>query len=45
MKLARITIIAAVLASTLGGCIVRTRPCHNECWWSHGRRVCERRCY
>jgi hypothetical protein len=46
MKLARIAIIAAVLASTLGGCIVPVRPapCHRECWWSHGHRVCERRC-
>jgi hypothetical protein len=45
MKFTRISIIAAVLAATISGCIIRTPPCHHECWWSHGQRVCERRCY
>lgn len=53
MKVLRITLLATVLASALGGCIVRPvpvrtavrAPCHSECWWSHGHRVCERRCY
>jgi hypothetical protein len=53
MKILRITLLAGVLASALGGCIVRPAPvrttvvrapCHTECWWSHGHRVCERRC-
>jgi hypothetical protein len=45
MKLTRIILVAAVLSGTLAGCIIRTPPCHNNCWWSHGQRVCERRCY
>jgi len=45
MKITRIFVIAAVLAGTLAGCIVRTAPCHTDCWWSHGQRFCERRCY
>jgi hypothetical protein len=45
MKLIRIAAVAAVLAGTVSGCIIRTPPCHHDCWWSHGRRICERRCY
>jgi entry exclusion lipoprotein TrbK len=39
-------IITALLASLLTGCFVETRPrpCHTDCWWEHGRRICERRC-
>ena len=37
-------LIAALSIGTLAGCIVRTAPCHTECWWDHGRKVCERRC-
>jgi hypothetical protein len=44
MKVTRLSIIAALLAATITGCIVRTAPCHHECWWSHGHRICERRC-
>jgi hypothetical protein len=41
----RMIVVAALLASTAAGCIVRTaRPCRTECWWSHGQRVCEKRC-
>ena len=45
MKTTRLIAVAALLAATLTGCIIRTRPCRNECWWSHGRQICERRCY
>jgi hypothetical protein len=45
MKFTRLVLVAAVLAGTLGGCIIRTPPCHNDCWWDHGHRVCARRCY
>lgn len=41
----RLLVVTALLTSTLAGCIVhRARPCRTECWWSHGRRVCEKRC-
>jgi len=36
--------LLAVVASMLGSCVVRSRPCHTECWWDHGRKICERRC-
>jgi hypothetical protein len=40
----RMLVVAALLAST-ASCIVHTaRPCRTECWWSHGRKVCEKRC-
>jgi hypothetical protein len=46
MNKTRIFVVAALLAATITGCIVRTsRPCRTECWWDHGQRVCERRCY
>jgi hypothetical protein len=46
MTKTRLIAVAALLAATLTGCIIRTaRPCRTECWWSHGRQVCERRCY
>jgi hypothetical protein len=47
MNKSRLIVVAALLAATLTGCIIhtRTRPCRNECWWSHGRQICERRCY
>jgi hypothetical protein len=47
MKVTRLSIIAAVLAATVTGCIVHTAPapCYHDCWWSHGHRVCARRCY
>jgi hypothetical protein len=46
MKTTRLIAVAALLAATLTGCIIRTaRPCRTECWWSHGRQICERRCY
>jgi hypothetical protein len=40
-------IAAAVLLVSLGtGCFVETRhrPCRTDCWWDHGRRICEKRC-
>ena len=41
----RLFVVAALLASSVTGCIVRTaRPCRTECYWSHGHRVCEKRC-
>jgi hypothetical protein len=45
-KTTRLITVAALLAAALTGCIIRTaRPCRTECWWSHGRQICERRCY
>lgn len=45
MKITRFTVVAALIAGTLAGCIIRTpAPCRTECWWHHGQRVCERRC-
>jgi hypothetical protein len=45
MKKLRWIAALAVLAGTLSSCIVHTGPrCHTDCWWDHGRRVCERRC-
>jgi hypothetical protein len=45
MTKTRLFAAAILLAATVSGCIVRTRrPCHTECWWDHGRRVCEKRC-
>jgi hypothetical protein len=44
MSKIRLLVVAALLAST-ASCVVReARPCRTECWWSHGRRVCEKRC-
>jgi hypothetical protein len=38
-------LVLAVLAGIAAGCIVRTgRPCRTDCWWEHGRKVCDRRC-
>ncbi len=45
MKITRFTVVAALIAGTLAGCIIRTPPCRTECWWHHGQRFCERRCY
>jgi hypothetical protein len=45
MKVTRLSIIAALLAATVTGCIVHTAPCYHDCGWSHGHRVCARRCY
>ena len=45
--MSKLKIFAAItlLAGTIAGCVVRTgRPCHTDCWWDHGRRLCERRC-
>ena len=44
-RIALAAVITATIAALLGGCAVRTPPCHTECWWSHGRQLCERRCY
>jgi len=45
MKKLHLVVVAALLAATAAGCIVRTaRPCRTECWWEHGQRVCARRC-
>ncbi len=46
MKTRRMIIAGALFAAaaTLAGCFWYGRPCHNECWWDHGRRLCERRC-
>jgi predicted small secreted protein len=33
MKKTRLVVVAALLAATVTGCIIRTaRPCRNECW-------------
>ena len=38
-------VAGTLIAGFISGCIVHTRrACHDECWWDHGRRVCERRC-
>jgi hypothetical protein len=44
MKVSRLSIIAALLAATLTGCIGHTAPCYRDCWWSHGHRICAHRC-
>jgi hypothetical protein len=45
MKNFRLVVVLALLAGSLSSCIVHTRPaCRTDCWWDHGRRVCERRC-
>lgn len=45
MSKIRLVAVAALLAATLTGCLVRAAaPCHTDCWWSHGHRVCARRC-
>ena len=44
MSKTKIAVVVALVASTLTGCFFYSRPCHTECWWDHGRRVCERRC-
>jgi hypothetical protein len=45
MNKTRLFVVTALLAATISGCIVRTaRPCRTECWWDHGRKICERRC-
>jgi len=46
MSKARLFIVAALIATFGTSCFVETRPrpCHTDCWWDHGRRVCEKRC-
>jgi len=45
MKNLKLLAALAVLAGILSSCVVRTAPvCRTDCWWDHGRRVCERRC-
>jgi hypothetical protein len=45
MTKTRVFVVATLLAATLSGCWFRAaRPCRTECWWDHGRRVCEKRC-
>ena len=44
MKKKRLIVVAALLVSTLAGCFVASRPCRTECFWDHGRRICEKRC-
>jgi hypothetical protein len=45
MSKTKMFVAIALLAGTIAGCIVRTgRPCRTDCWWDHGRRLCERRC-
>ncbi len=44
MKNIKILVVAALVASSLASCFVE-RPCRTECFWDHGRRVCERRCH
>jgi hypothetical protein len=36
----------AALIGLCSSCFVETRPrpCRTDCWWEHGRRVCEKRC-
>jgi hypothetical protein len=45
MKAFRLLLVAAALGASLTGCIVHTyTPCHTECYWEHGYRVCQRVC-
>ena len=44
MSKPRLLIVAALLAATVGGCVVRAHPCRNDCWWQNGHQVCARRC-
>jgi len=46
MKTVKILVVAALLGSFATSCFVETRPrpCRTDCWWEHGRRVCEKRC-
>jgi hypothetical protein len=44
MTKTRLLVVAALLAGLATSCIVAARPCRTDCWWDHGRRVCERHC-
>lgn len=44
MKKKQMIVVAALLVSTLTGCFFYSRPCRTECFWDHGRRICEKRC-
>lgn len=46
MRKLALFVLMALIAGTLVGCVVRTRgrPCRTDCWWDHGRRVCQNRC-
>ncbi|HEX7701510.1 MAG TPA: hypothetical protein VF403_12325 [Kofleriaceae bacterium] len=46
MRKTRLFVVAALCAGFVTACFVETRPrpCHTDCWWDHGRRVCEKRC-
>jgi hypothetical protein len=45
MRKAKLLVGATLIAGLISGCIIRShRPCRTDCWWDHGRKVCERRC-
>jgi len=38
-------LLVVLVIAAIAGCVVRDgRPCRTDCWWDHGRKVCERRC-
>jgi len=46
MSKSRLFVVGALIATFATSCFVETRPrpCHTDCWWDHGRRICEKRC-
>ena len=46
MRKLLVSIVGATLAvGLISGCIIHTRSrCRTDCYWSHGRKVCEQRC-
>ncbi|MBL0218811.1 MAG: hypothetical protein IPQ07_33665 [Myxococcales bacterium] len=46
MRKIALFLMLTMVAATLAGCFVRARnrPCRTDCWWEHGRRVCDKRC-
>jgi hypothetical protein len=45
MSKTRWFIVAALIGGTLAGCFISPGPvCRTDCWWDHGRKICERRC-
>jgi len=44
MAKGKLLVVAALVMTTLGGCFFWSRPCRDDCYWDHGRRVCNHRC-
>ncbi len=46
MTRSRLFVVGTLIAAFATSCFVETRPrpCRTDCWWEHGRRVCEKRC-